>query len=400
MGELQNLERLSLPYDAPDGSLRFLPKLKGLKALSIASDKLTNDGIAPLAALQNLEEVRLPEKITGSALKYLHGMPHLKNVRFEGDRIACSEVLHLYVDVLKKTPVEAFKIIASNSIPDQGKVTYLSLHWKPPFDQESLKHLAHFPDLEGITFGKEFKEDWLKGLGTIKNLKSLQIHGDPDEGKGTKFSTAGLKPLAAYRGLESLEFRNCVFDKDGLGELVSLPALKNLHLSDCRLAEGTAAAIGKLAALESLYLSDTDLRDEDLRHFANLSKLKFLSLPDAITLKGLVHLKSLKKLDSLQVRYENFQFADLYKLCTQDFGRSPQEALRLFGGLSKGADGKYDSLNWHSGLKATDEDLLVLRNLPPPDASEMPVTRCRPSLGVQTAETQADYPALLDSERS
>ena len=376
VAKLDKLERLDLPGSVTDGDLRHLAGLTSLKWLRLGQ-RVTDDGLRHLGSLQNLEELHLPAKVTNAGLDHLAPLKRLKRLEFEGDGVTFSQAMRLLVDQQKRPVADALAVLLWHLEGKGEKVTHLSLDFRPRADAEALKYLAHLPDLEGLSLGKEATDEWLKSVGQVKKLRSIQFRGDRFNNRPVRLTLAGLKELAGCQGLEAVEFHDCEIGPGGLSGLVPLPKLARLSFSDCKLADGNAAAWAKMPALEHLWLSETNVSDADLRHLAGSPRLKHLTVPGGVTLKGLAQLKGVKSLASVQANWAAVKFADVYRLFAEEFGREPAEALGLFLSLGRSPDGKVTRLGWAYELKATAEDLKVLQKLPdlvsltlPPDVTD------------------------------
>jgi Leucine-rich repeat (LRR) protein len=371
VAKLDRLERIDLPRSLRDDDLQHLSTLTKLKWLRVG-ENTTDKGLAHIEPLRNLEELFLSSRITSAGLKHLEGLTRLRRLEFEGDGVTFSQAMKLLVDKQKRSVPEALRVLLSHGDEKNEKVTHLSLDFRPRADIETLKYLAELPDLEGLSLGKETTDEWLKSVGLVKNLRSLSLRGDRFNKRPLRLSLAGLKELAACQKLESIEFHDCELGKNSLSGVESLPRLKNLSVSDCNFAEGNATAWSKMAALEQLWISNANVTDRDLSHLAGLKNLKYVTVPEGITLDGLAHLKDVKSLTSVQARWAEFRFADVYKLFTEKFGREPNAALGLFLRLDRSADGKVTGLEWAYDLKATAKDLTFLRKLTDLESLSLP----------------------------
>lgn len=183
--------------------------------------------------------------------------------------------------------------------------------------------------LEGLPIG----DTWLADHPELGRLPGLSINLS-----GTRVTDAGLKQLATMTEITGLVLTDTQITDSGLVELGGLPKLMFLDLSGTRVGdqgiaslreckdlpilwlgtESTDASLRYLAewkqGLNQLSLEGTQVTDEGLRLLQNVphQNLRHLILGGPnMTDAGLVHLRGLKSLRSIELRGEGFSDAAL-----------------------------------------------------------------------------------------
>lgn len=137
-------------------------------------------------------------------------------------------------------------------------------------------------------------------LGSLRNLKSLQISGEPLNDRTLGFLTglteledlqtnqaqlsdAGLAQLAALTNLKQIKFFHTSLKRDdftgaGFAALKSLPNLRRLTVAGCPFNDAGMAAVAKLTQLEGFRTWHTYQSEAGNAHLKELVNLKSLHL--------------------------------------------------------------------------------------------------------------------------
>ena len=365
VAQLKNLTRLELPRRLHNGDLRYLAGLTKLTWLRIDGDHVGDAGLAHIAGLVNLQFLSLPENVTGAGLKHLDNLTRLKELQYDGDKVPFSQAMSWLIDRQGRSVNEALSVLVYRDPSESGSEwKSLSLDFRPRADRESLKYLVELPALEGLVLGEDTTDAWLESLVQIKRLNYFQVLGDRGGEHPVRFSAVGMKHLAECRNIEHLEFYDCDLGAAALVEISTLPKLKHLRLSECKLAPGNTAALSKMKVLESLYITDTNFTDADIGAIADLQNLENVSVPEGVTLQGLVPLKNLKNLRYVSSpRWSEFGFTPLLEMFTRQFGRSHAEALGMIMTVQRNDAGKVVVLRWPYDMNGTAEELAFLSDM-------------------------------------
>ncbi len=217
-----------------------------------------------------------------------------------------------------------FKHLAALSLRDTG------------LPDAALKELAPLTGLIQLDLrGTKAADEGLEALAPLKKLTSLRLPEITDVGlrslrragllhtlaearaagggrpagpedvelldlSGTKVTGRGLKELAPFTRLASLDLRDGQLNDDGLDGLAALKHLTHLDLRDTRVSDDGMKALARLKQLRTLNLKGTLVTDAGLKHLATLAQLTSLDLTFLkVTGAGLKHLAPLEHLDTL-----------------------------------------------------------------------------------------------------
>jgi hypothetical protein len=203
-----------------------------------------------------------------------------------------------------------------------------------------------------------------------------------DEQTSLKLTAEGLTQLQGWDKLETLQILQSTLEKGALESIRGNSKLKNLILNFCQFAPGDLAVLPSLTSLEKLDLNGPSFRAEDLDFVAQATALKELSFTKPVSLNELRKLKGLKKLERLDIPCAQYPFAELWNLLTEDFGRSPEEAVRLIfktlvdmqGNVIELDLGRFSMRRPEATLSQADVDLTaaIIQHLPQLRKLELP----------------------------
>lgn len=278
IGNLNSLERLSVPGRLTDAGLAEVTRLSSLKALYINDHSLTNAGLAHLARLEMLEELDLMGKgrINDAGLVHLAKVPRLRYLLLQGKNFTDNGMAQI-------------KNCSSLRILHLGYLTQLT--------DAAIVQLSQMPGLERLSFhwNENITNASMVYLKKMDSLKVLDI-------KHSKVTDEGLAQLAQIESLENLTLPDGGVTDAGIEHIAKLHNLKYLWTGS-PLTDKSLFLVSTLGNLEKLYIGGTGFSDEGMKHIAKLTKLKGLSFftADQLTNRGLAELAGLKSLTNFSL---------------------------------------------------------------------------------------------------
>ena len=261
-----------------DEAFKHIAKLKKLEALSIAKADCTKDGVALIRDLTQLKSLSLYNKSLDS--KITESLKNLTN--------------------LEELSGDFLRVLDDDGLINLGGMTKMrTLSFgssKAKFTDKGLASIGKMTDLERLRVeGKQITDKGVASLSALTKLKELTLYGT------NGITDKGVAHLGSLKSLEDLQilYGNSRIDGPGLESLKSLKSLKSFSCR--RLGNKGMKYIGKIKQLEELSLSECrDIDDEGMASIADLTNLKELSISyTSVSDKGLVHLRGLKKLETL-----------------------------------------------------------------------------------------------------
>lgn len=236
--------------------------------------------------------------------------------------------------------------LEANRLPDNAfesiarlkQLQQLSI-WSADIPDDRLRHLAKCSNLRGLdlTEGEiAFTDRTLEGIGSIKNLESLDLHllqSTP--------SPNGISSLARLPKLRELTIGFCdQVNANALMELGQLPRLVSLRLLETRISREGLHVVAALDQLEQLDLSGSELDEDDLAYLSESAVLRLLVLRRTnLSDRGAEHLVQCRNLEFLDLQETKIssdavaRLADLKKLRFLKLDTDIDEATLL--GLSR-----------------------------------------------------------------
>lgn len=269
---LQTLDVSDSPHvvDAMFEATRKLPKLRRVR---LSRTKVSDVGLAHLAAATNLEQLEAQgcHHLTSIGLAYLAGLKKLKDVKLGGEMFDDSALGPI-------SQLSGLRILGL----DDTRVTNLEL-------------LVQRPDLQRLSVVRApITPAGLAAVAQLKQLQQLRL-------RGTKIDDAALAAVGQCTQLKLLDLSETTIGDDGLARLAPLTQLEDLNLWKTRVTGGGLAPLSGLKSLKRLNLDD-DLAVDDagMPFLSKLEQLEFLHLGDTrITDAGLEQLAGLKRLKEL-----------------------------------------------------------------------------------------------------
>jgi len=278
--DFDNLEHLII-FDEPqltNIACVHISKLKSLKFLVIASEKINDAGLAKLGNLKSLKalHIRSP-KLSGAGFERLQELPLLTYLELRDNKFGDEGLV--YISKLKNLKRLHF---LRNPISDNG-----------------LKDIAKLQELEDLKlYDTMITDKGINYLQPLRSLKSLDI-------QQTKVTDESMEQIARFEKLENLSLPDGLTAK-GFEHLTKLKNLKFLWVGNRvsnPFGDRELEHIGNIHSLEELTIGGTGITDAGLSYIGKLSNLKKFSLFSAsqITNAGLAQLGKLKSLESLNL---------------------------------------------------------------------------------------------------
>lgn len=228
-----------------DSGIAHLAALQQLDRLCLDGTLVTDEGLAALGrALLSFLSLR-DTRVTGRGLAYVKDVRslHLGNTPLDDDGARCiAGLASLHVLGLDKTKVTDRGILALAKIPDLQALDVMHT-------QVTGLGMNQFPKLRilGMSYNPVTRES-LHDVGACRSLERLSLNG-------VHLSGSGLQGLVQ---LEVLNCDNAVVDDAVIESILKMKRLRTLGLSGTTISD---KSIVKLAALPSLTILDLGQRD-------------------------------------------------------------------------------------------------------------------------------------------
>lgn len=220
LAKLINLRELRLVAEKKIGTrgLETLPKLTGLKVLSLAHAPITDAGLRPLRDMVGLTSLTLANLgITDAGIADLSKLSNLTSLDLAKNKLTDAGIIHLQ----GLTKLE-YLVLEGNQISGKGLA-----------DLKALGQLGNL-DLSACPV----VDAGLEPLGLLPKLRTLKFGG-------AKISDAGLAHLAKGPELKDLDLSGIAIGDAGLEHLARVKTLTSLRLSK-KLSKVTEAGTKKL----------------------------------------------------------------------------------------------------------------------------------------------------------
>ncbi len=255
LSAISALEKLELEHtDVKDDWLPLLAENRELKILDLSSTQISDNGLASLAEIRSLRDLTLARtKVQGHALAELSRLPML-------------QVLSLF-----EAPVSDEGLARLSEL---SHLTYLQLGHTAVTDR-TMEQIGRLTELRALGLSSTGVTDLgLRQLEHLQKLENLYLESDRIDG-------SGFAALSALQHLKRLELYETNVTDAGVKHISLLSDLIELNLSSTRISNVAIPYLVKLTKLKSLSISETRLKDgPEIRQFAQLKSLKFLSFPE------------------------------------------------------------------------------------------------------------------------
>jgi len=261
---LPNLKELELGLNFPDEWCRDLERLTQLESLFFIGNfnfnvGLTDQGLASVAKLPNLKALSLlSTRITNNGLRHIKDLKQLRWLSLSGvGNIGNEGLVHLKdLKGLEDLSIEATHITAEGLIHLQEMTKLRRLRLPNELQKGkpgSMKYLAKMTELIMLDARGLCADDSdLKAVRGMTKLKDLNLCY-------TKVSDKGLEHLAGLTELEDLDLFGTEVRGEGLKHLRNLKKLRFLNLGFCDIQETALAHLREMHQLEYLEITTTNL---------------------------------------------------------------------------------------------------------------------------------------------
>jgi len=291
-----------------------------------------------LGALKQLDALSvLDVPFRSKWLSLLDSLPYWAYVRFYGDLNAAFERAWEAFQERRDARIAALPVAERREAA--RRFLYGLNEYAPPragvpithgwFSQMGLRDaelrlVSYISELESVSVFQGYEtEAGVRHLAALPKLKVLKL---------SRTQVTSLAPVTGFTALEELTLMpdDCDLSDGGTAALETLPNLRKLHLWGGlagfgdetvrrlaklkhlrelemrvgKLTDNSLSAIARCTKLERVGM-DGPLTDDDLRHFAGLTNLRFLSVNGTrASDAGLMHLRKLTKLRTLMAQHD------------------------------------------------------------------------------------------------
>ncbi|HEY9733723.1 MAG TPA: hypothetical protein V6C89_17540 [Drouetiella sp.] len=287
-----NLRGLS---DATENELACMSRLTRFDSLSIRGPLVKN---LPADVLKRLMDITVDDANDDDLAALAHLCPQLKYLKIE--RSACSDEGLSALEPLSE--LRSLILVANRErIDGSGLLSVSPTLTKLSIDclaDDGSEWLSRFKNLESLWCHKSFRDSSMQAISTCAKLKILSL-------AECMISDLGFRYVAQLTRLESLFCQSSGITGDALmmlrnlknlrsvdvsdveiegslTNLVELPVLEKLTAEHCQLDQRSVDAIGMMTSLRVAFLARNDFNQCSLSPLSNLSKLRKLSLGEAI----------------------------------------------------------------------------------------------------------------------
>jgi hypothetical protein len=267
----QNVPGLDLAnrWDVEDQTLASLGNLQALRLLQLDRTRVTDSGLAKLAALPQLEILSVSPKTSDLGLRAISALTRLRDLDLRGSKVSEAGLNHL-------TAFPRLTTLALNQNMSDTAADILLM----------LSHLVEL-DLSLTSMGDD-------GIARLEPLALESLYAGP------QLTDAGLAHIGTWQHLRRLDLSRTQITDAGLASLEMLPHLEELALTDTSITDAGLAALSHLTSLRTLELSGTHVTSAGFEFLVRLTRLETLSLSvsqlssdETKLLARLTHLKTL-----------------------------------------------------------------------------------------------------------
>ncbi|WP_345682305.1 redoxin domain-containing protein [Novipirellula caenicola] len=337
---LPNLHSIGLDHTGvTDAGLETLSRSSSLRAIHAGFTQVTDSGIANLASLGNLRTLNLyagdPEfrgdaphpSITDVGLAQLKQFPNLEELDVTGSEITGSGLERLALDCPKLR-----RLVVSHCGLSPDELRHIGLFkqleqfrcYGTALEDSVVKQFGALTNLRQLAGELQVSNEGIEALSALPNLEEMVISGKCDDScmasvaampclrdltvAHTRITNAGFALLADNTKLEHVQIIGNRITTRCIDTLATMPNLRRLGLMAVKPRNGGEPAWKNLESLtpslsELWLMGCPSLEESDFAKLAQFRDLKTLRIEGgrAITDEHVKHLKSLNKLDYLQL---------------------------------------------------------------------------------------------------
>jgi len=302
LGQFSQLKHLQLMgVEMTANVLDAVLKLKNLESLVLMSCDVSSKQIDKLTELKNLKRFSISgNEVSENAIKSLSKLTKLTGLNLSGTDVSddaltdianFKELKALCLDGL------AFRGTCFPEIGKLEKLEHLSMSdLKEPFPAGSLRYVFHLKNLKELDLGGiEFTGQLIDGTPEKSELTFLDL-------TGAKIPEGFLKEVGQLKKLETLEIGHTPTNDAGVKNLLALKSLKHIGLAGTKLTDESYGHIKQFKNLRYVNLAQTKMTEKGLKEFAGM-KLEAIGVPSIeMTGAGIkYYLDALEKRDKLLI---------------------------------------------------------------------------------------------------
>ncbi|MHC4406881.1 MAG: leucine-rich repeat domain-containing protein [Planctomycetota bacterium] len=252
-----------------DAGLAEVAALRGLSHVLLCGTAITDVGVAQLLALEQLSVLHLDyTAITDEGLQTLARLPRLQELRLADTCVTKGgagrfTAARPYVSLIWRTaPSETHRRAAAALLQSGATVEFNDYeHQDPVVYPGTSVYVGNYVSADSFDFSNLEKLDDLRTLSYFY---------------GERLDVAKLEILGRLHGLEYLSLQT-ISDND-LAHLKGLKNLKTLYLAGTQITDAGLGHLKTLSNLEALNLSNTLITGAGLKHLESLVRLRDLQL--------------------------------------------------------------------------------------------------------------------------
>jgi Leucine-rich repeat (LRR) protein len=262
------------------GAVAKLPAPDEPFSLYLDGSDITDAGVRELATLKKLRKLELSVNyaLTGAGFADLGKLPDLRILRLyqtKVDDAGLKEICQIKSLSELDVGVTAVTEAGLTELTRLKRLQILRI-WNVKLTDAGLKTLARCQNLRELTMSRLHQTGaGLESLGRLKKLESVSMHGV----YGMSLKDADLKGIGSLQNLRYLNLSsNAELSDDGLAELGNLKKLRFLALRGTKITAAGLKHLSGLQELEHLVLTGNRISDAGLEHLAKLKNLKTLEV--------------------------------------------------------------------------------------------------------------------------
>ena len=233
-------------------------RMTQLQTLTLYRTRISNAGLAQLAALKNLRDLDVRyTRVTASGVKELQAKLPGLTVLYQDSSVRTAKRAVEMGAVAGKGETAIGKWLSSIGASvrmREGHAVAVGLASTSVTDRE-LALLKELPQLEELSLrDTEVSDLGMVHLAGLRALKKLDL-------SSTTLADSALAHLKSLTGLQSLDLSHTLVEGSGLAALSGMTQLRELNLNSARVGDAGMTHVGMLTALETLSLSYTDVTD-------------------------------------------------------------------------------------------------------------------------------------------
>lgn len=256
-----------------DGDLDLLGETPRLRILGLQATKITDDGIRSLSSTPRLQKLDLSNtRITDAGMEHLQPLVNLQELSIAGTAVTDAGIASL-TGLKNLTSLDA----SGTQITDAA-----------------LKALAKIPALKTLILNQcRLTDAGLAELANCKSLTFLSLEGIPVTGsflqemKAVPLSYLNLSAsrcdgasLKDSGTLNMLILDHCPVEDAGIAPIAAIPGLETLSLDNTKITEAGIPGLKDMPSLRILSINSTPVSAQALRELKDLPRLQLIKAHD------------------------------------------------------------------------------------------------------------------------